>query len=348
MDPRVTELHRRAAARPGVIPLAGGLPADELLPSAALSAVVAEAALHRDALQYGWPEGLPAVRSWIAARLVARGACVDADHVIVTAGAQQALALVAAELPRGTRIAVGRATYPAALSAFADHAIVEHGNADATYVIAGASNPQGVDLLGDALPDGELIVDEAYAELRFDGRVPPPVALRAPHRVWHVGTVSKTLCPGLRIGWLVPPTHRRAFVLERKLAADLQTASLTQVAFARLLEVIDYDGMLVSARRRYAARADRLCSALRRYAPDVRFLDPEGGFSIWVETDDAGDDIDLLAAAIDAGVSLDPGRLFTPAARETVAFRLSFSHAAADALEEGARRIATALRRWRT
>ncbi len=89
MDPRVTELHKRAAARPDVIPLAGGLPADELLPSAALSAVVAEAALHRDALQYGWPEGLAAVRSWIAARLVARGACVDAcvdaDQVIVTA-----------------------------------------------------------------------------------------------------------------------------------------------------------------------------------------------------------------------------------------------------------------------
>ncbi|HZF24879.1 MAG TPA: aminotransferase class I/II-fold pyridoxal phosphate-dependent enzyme [Steroidobacteraceae bacterium] len=159
------------------------------------------------------------------------------------------------------------------------------------------SNPHGVDLLGDAFPDGELIVDEAYAELRFDGRVPPPVAPRAPHRVWHVGTVSKTLCPGLRIGWLVPPPHRRASVLERKLAADLQTASLTQVAFARLLDVIDYDRMLVGARHRYAARADRLCSALRRYAPEVRFRDPEGGFSIWVETDDAGDDIDLLAAA---------------------------------------------------
>src|SRR6266850_6813125 len=77
LDPRVTELHKRAAARPDVIPLAGGLPADELLPSAALSAVVAKSALHRDALQYGWPEGLAAVRSWIASRLVARGACVD-------------------------------------------------------------------------------------------------------------------------------------------------------------------------------------------------------------------------------------------------------------------------------
>src|SRR6266478_2867915 len=162
-------------------------------------------------------------RAWRMRRRMRRRGSGDRHR-----GAQQALALVAAELPRGTRIAVGPSTYPAALSAFADHAIVEHGSADATYVIAGVSNPHGVDLLGDAFPDGELIVDEAYAELRFDGRVPPPVAPRAPHRVWHVGTMSKTLCPGLRIGWLVPPPHRRASVLERKLAADLQTASLTQ------------------------------------------------------------------------------------------------------------------------
>ncbi|MCW5807657.1 MAG: PLP-dependent aminotransferase family protein, partial [Deltaproteobacteria bacterium] len=197
MDPRVVELHRRAAARGDVIPLAGGLPAEELLPRAALAAVIAEAARDPDALQYGWPEGHEVVRAWIARRLRERGMQVDADDVIVTAGAQQALALAAPELAHGA-ISAGAATYPAALDAFAaaDVAVTCDARAAAHYVIPGASNPSGVDLVepvrAELLASACVIADEAYVELRFDGRVPPPLAAAAPDRVWHVGTVSKT------------------------------------------------------------------------------------------------------------------------------------------------------------
>ncbi len=351
MDPRVTRLHERAARCPGLIGFAGGLPADELMPRAGLSAVLAEVVRSTEALQYGWPEGNDAVRTWIAARLAARGVAIEAAHVIITAGAQQALALAAATLP-GSAIRVDAATYPAALDAFRSVGRAPGSAGQATYVIAGVDNPLGVDTVearrAELTGGGVVIVDEAYAELRFDGRVDRPVAADAPDRVWHVGSVSKTLSPGLRIGWLVPPTAHREAVLARKQAADLQTCSLSQVALARLLGVIDYDALLVRARHHYAARAERMMGALRRHLPGVRFREPEGGFSIWVETDDDGDDVALLEAAIAAGASVDPGRMFRATGESSpVAFRISFSHPPAGLIDEGVQRLAAALKAWR-
>jgi 2-aminoadipate transaminase len=356
MDLRVAELHHRAAMRHDVIPLAGGLPADELLPRAALAAVLAQVATLPAALQYSWPEGDECVRAWIARRLGARGLRVEPAHVLVTAGAQQALALVAAELA-GARISVGDATYPAALDAFAVAGALPtaaSAGAGAYYLVTGAANPHGIDLVEPAraalvASGAELVVDEAYAELRFDAHVARPLAADAPDRTWHVGTISKTLCPGLRVGWIVPPARRRDAVLARKHAADLQTSGLSQLALARLLDVLDYDAMLARARHRYAARMARLLEGLRRHAPELRVCEPEGGFSVWCETGERGDDVALLEAALASGVSLDPGHMFRPAdASGPVAFRLSFSFAPIDTLDEGARRIAHAYRSWRS
>ena len=341
MDRSILELHRQAATRPGVIGLAGGLPADELLPRAELARALADVADSRDALQYSWPEGLEPLRAWIAARLRARGASVGAERVIVTAGAQQALA-IAAELVGGT-IAVGDATYAGALDAFrrAGVCVVREGEG-AQYVLAGVSNPHGV--AREARPArgrGATIVDEAYAELRFDGRVPPP---RIGDGVWHVGTLSKTLAPGLRIGWLVPPAAQLAAALELKHASDLQTSTVAQAAAARVLALLDYDALLARARARYAERAARLADALRVHLA-VPFAEPEGGFSIWLETDERGDELALLRAALAEGVVFDPGSLFRPVATDRIAMRLSFSAAPIDQLAEGARRLAHVLTR---
>lgn len=356
MDPRILALHKAAAARDGMIGLAGGLPAGELVPRDALAAALAEVSAARgpeDALQYGWPEGDAELRAWIAGRLAARGASIDPERVIVTAGAQQALALVGKALG-GARIAVGDATYPAAICAFeaAGAVVVERGG-DAAYAITGASNPHGVERVDRAaLLGGEsvIVADEAYAELRFDGRTPRPLCADAPDRTWHIGTISKTLCPGLRVGWLVPPPGAHQAVLELKHAADLQTASLSQAALARLLGTIDYDDVVARARRFYAERCARLIEALRRYLPEAAFVEPEGGFSIWVETGEGGDDIALLEAAIEEGVVFDPGSAFRPGAgarggdtERPLALRLSYSNAAPELYVEGARRLGRAL-----
>jgi 2-aminoadipate transaminase len=338
VDPRIVELQKQAAERKDVIGLAGGLPADELLPREQMARALAEITASReDALQYGWPEGVEQLRTWIAQRLATRGGSVDPGRVIITAGAQQALSIVGA-LFSDRAIAVGQATYPAAIEAFTAGGarVVDHGG-EARYLIAGVSNPQGVP--GDERVGGVLIVDEAYAELRFDGRLPPLLMSDAPDRVWHIGTISKTLAPGLRVGWLVPPESDHAAALEIKHAADLQTASLSQAALARFLSNFDYDAHVAKARAVYAQRAAAMVEGLRRHAPALTFHEPQGGFSIWIETDVKGDEIALVEAALAEGVMVDPGNEFRPTPSEQLAFRISYSHATPHQLDEGARRV---------
>jgi 2-aminoadipate transaminase len=346
VDPRFVELQKEAAERKDVIGLAGGLPADELLPRETMARALAEVTASReDALQYGWPEGVEQLRRWIATRLAARGARVDPERIIITAGAQQALSIVG-QLCKGKAIAVGDATYPAAIQAFvkAGARVVERGG-DARYVIAGVSNPHGV-ARDDVDGYRTLIVDEAYAELRFDGTLPRLFLADAPDRVFHIGTISKTLAPGLRVGWLVPPEHAHAAALDIKHAVDLQTASISQAALARFLTAFDYDAHVQKARAAYARRASALGDALRHHIPALTFREPEGGFSIWIETDATGDEVRLLKCALAEGVMIDSGSEFRPAPDERIAFRLSFSHVKPEQLDEGARRIARMWQRF--
>jgi 2-aminoadipate transaminase len=394
MDRLVVAMHKAASEQRDMIGLAGGLPAFELMPRELLGEVLAEVARgDEDAVQYGWPEGLRSLREWIAARLSQRIAlpdgsreepmdrAIDPDRVIITAGAQQALSLIAMA-HRGARIAVGDATYPSAIAAFEragvevvsrapgalprrlvslespaiSYAIESSRNVRSTelahYIMPGCSNPAGIDLVEPRrshwLASGALITDEAYSELRFDGEISRPLCADAPDRVWHVGTLSKTVCPGLRVGWLVPPQRDHDQLLQLKEAADLQAASITQVAAARLLARMDYDRHLERIRAAYRERAARLCDALAVEMPYARFVEPQGGFAVWVELDEDGDDIGLLEEAIDQGTSIDPGRLFRPRDfHGPVSFRASFSSAPIGRIAEGVQRLARAVALWR-
>lgn len=354
VEKRIDRLQRMAAARPSVIGMGGGLPAGPLFPRAPLARAFVRAMREpaASALQYAWPEGRERLRGWIAERLRARGATVSAAEVIVTSGAQQALAIAAQLLiRRGDGIGVDPETYPAALDLFRTRGARPRAGLDgvrAFYAMPVIGNPRSramspaarAALLATTLP---IIEDDAYAELRFDGRVPAPLLAADRARVWHVGTFSKTLCPGLRVGWLVPPPAWLERALEVKHATDLQSSSLGQTILELFLEGDDFEARLVRARRFYRARAARLVRALRRELPGWRCDEPEGGFAVYLESDEPGDDRTLLEVATEAGVSFDPGRIFRPDdAAAPLCLRLCFSFVGAAELEEGARRLARA------
>jgi len=356
VDPRIDKLQRISAAKRGLLCLAGGLPAEDLFPKKLLADAFV-AAIQKPgspALQYGWPEGSEGLRGWIARRLASRGAPVTPDDVIVTSGAQQALAIATTLLaPREVHVGVDAETYPGALDLFRSRGAMPTASAAASdvdwhYVVPGSSNPRGLALPPERrralLASGKpLVVDEAYAELRFDGILDAPLLAEAPDRVYHVGTFSKTLCPGLRVGWLVVPRSAREEALRIKREDDLQAGSLGQAVLEAYLARDDYEARLVRARKTYASRAARLVRALRRELPGVfRFAEPEGGFAVFVESDlEHVDEARALSLATAAGVSFDPGSMFrADGATAPFGMRLSCSSLSGEAIDEGVRRLA--------
>jgi 2-aminoadipate transaminase len=349
----IDRLQRKSAAEPTVLSLAGGLPAPDLFPRQIIASACVAVLEHSGcaALQYGWPEGDPELRSWVSRRLQARGATVQAEDVVITSGAQQAIALsIDALLEPGGTIHVDAESYPSALDLFRARGLKLTTSlaAEAAYVMPGVSNPRGTDLAPDKLEallrsNLPILADEAYSELRFDGRAAPLLLARAGERTFHIGTFSKTLCPGFRIGWLVPPRAYREKVLRLKADADLQANSLSQSILSETLRTWDYDAHLARARNEYARRAERLLRALRRHLPAFRVQPAEGGFSLFLEADRAGDDTRFLAAAIEEGVSFDPGRSFR--AHDTGApltLRLCHSNLRVGVIDEAVRRLARA------
>lgn len=334
-----------------MLALSGGLPAEETFPVQALATALA--AIGPADLQYEWPEGRLELRRFIAKRLCARGAEVAAEDVIITNGAQQAIDLALSLCSgAGDAIAVPPACYPAGLDLFRSRHVTpvhELLAATAVYSMPLVANPTGLplsgegraELLASSLP---LIEDDAYAELRFDRLTAAPLLAAAPDRVFHVGTLSKTLCPGLRIGWLVVPPAERDNARREKQRSDLQANTLTQAIVEKYLEHVDFDERLDSLASFYAERCEALTDALRRKLPSVRFRDPAGGFSLWVEADEPADDARFLATAARHGVSVDPGGPFRASPREQpLAFRLAFSSLAPSAMAEAVGRLAEAL-----
>lgn len=347
----------------GVLSLGGGLPASELLPLketfAAANADLSSGVLTQDALQYGWPEGDLVLRKWVADRLKARGDATDPDDIIITDGAQQALSLVSNLLPEGTRIAVDELIYPMAKKALleAGHVLV-HPNeqAEMWYLMDGVSNPDGIDHVGprrDALLTygRDLIVDEAYVDLRFDGKVPRPLCADAVNRVWHIGSVSKVVGPGFRVGWLIPPENRRKDVIAHRSVDHLQTGSLAQAMLACWLRHNDYDNQVCRARKLYSERAAHLTGLLRS-KDELRgwqFKSPEGGLTLWVETDLEGDEVEFMEHAYKYGIGVDPGSIYRPfrLVSRHIELRLGFSNLSFSQLNDAVGRLADAVRNFK-
>jgi 2-aminoadipate transaminase len=193
-----------------------------------------------------------------------------------------------------------------------------------------------------------LIEDDAYADILFRGGPSRPLLAEAPESVFHVGTFSKSLCPGLRVGWLVTPKRFRDQALEVKRESDLQANSLAQAILEAFFGHHDFDARVARACHRYGRRAARLAEALHRYLPEWSFDEPQGGFSIWVDTGEPGDDVALLERAVASGTSFDPGSMFRVAPSSTLALRLCYSCLDEAHIEDGVKRLRKAWRARRS
>jgi 2-aminoadipate transaminase len=371
------------ATRPGMISLAGGLPAAELFDVDGLRAAALEAldAAPATALQYGMTEGQPALRAALVAHLAARGIATDADALVVTTGSQQGLDLVArALLDAGDTVVVERPAYLAALQALslcgprfasigvdddggrvAELAALEGGPAPKlVYVVPNFANPSGASMSATrrlelarwaARNQVFVLEDDPYGALRTHGEpIPSLVALArevpgASRWVGQASTLSKTVAPGLRVGWLLLPPWLREAVVRIKQAADLHTSSFAQEVAARYLASGRLPAQLDRIRAEYARRRDALAQALREAFGDrLAFALPDGGMFVWGRFADGTDTRALLPLALERDTMFVPGDAFYVDAPDPATLRLNFSAAPPDRLREGVRRLAAAHR----
>jgi len=368
----------KVAERPEVISFAGGLPAPELFPVEEISRAVQEvlASQGGPALQYGVTEGYVPLREWIAARLRARGTASSSEQVLITTGSQQGIDLVAKLfLDPGDAVAVEAPTYVAALQAFAAYeadllevpgddggmdvdaleVLLQRRRVKLIYVIPDFQNPRGTTLEGArrrrlvelARHHGAFILeDDPYGELRFRGAPEVPLSAIGPDHVIRLGTFSKTLAPGLRIGWLHAPVEVVRRIAIAKQSADLHTPTLTQRAAAQLLKTFDYAGHLARIRRSYGERCDAMLAALELELPaGARWTRPDGGLFLWLELPPRVTDRALFRHAIARNVAVVPGSAFYarrgPGRDRFV--RLNFSNQTVARIGEGVRRLASAM-----
>lgn len=361
-------------ARPEVISFAGGLPAPELFDVDGWRAAFAEALgqTARTNLQYAPTEGDPALRAAVAARLTARGLPTTGADLLVTTGSQQALTLVAAVLlTPGATVAVEEPTYLAALqcfqlagarlvpvasdeqgmdpSALAD--VITRERPTLVYLVPNFANPSGRTLPEArrreiaALADRHgvwLVEDDPYGELRYRGEPQPPLASFS-DRVLHLGTLSKTGAPGLRIGWLRGPADLLSTAVIAKQAADLHTSTLDQAAAAHYLATADLDGHVHHLRAAYAERRDTMIAALPGTVPaGTRWTDPDGGMFVWLRLPGDLDSARILKHALSHDVAFVPGAPFFATTPDHATFRMSFSTNTPAEVVEGLRRLRTA------
>lgn len=358
----------KVAEQPEVLSFAGGLPAPELFPVEAFAEAFADVLGRegRQALQYGVSEGHLPLRDWIAARLSRRGLGTAVDQLLVTHGSQQGIDLVGRVLlDPGDRVVVESPTYLAALQAFATYeaelvptpsdaqgvclepleALLKAARPALIYLVPDFQNPTGASLATErrqrlvALARRHhvpVVEDDPYSELRFEGVATPSLAALDDDWVIQLGTFSKTLAPGLRLGWVRASQGLLAQLTVLKQATDLHTSTLSQRAVSRLLTTFDYEGHLERLRSVYRARALAMDRALQRSMPaGTRWLRPQGGLFFWVELPRGVRDDDVFGAALKRGVAVVPGHPFFARGDDHGHLRLNFSNRTEALIEQG-------------
>jgi 2-aminoadipate transaminase len=369
----------KVTERPDVLSFAGGLPAPEAFPVEAMARAHADVFAREGAaaLQYGPTEGHSPLRAWVAQRMTSRGLRATPEQVLITAGSQQGIDLVGKTLlDPGDLVAVEAPSYLAALQSFSTYearfavvgsdehgmrvdeleALLRHARVKLIYAVPTFQNPRGTTLSLErrerlarlAREHGVTVLeDDPYGELRYRGQPLPPVAgldKRAP--VIHLGSFSKTLAPGLRLGYAVADERTIRALTIAKQAADLHSGQLAQIATARLLSTFDYDAHLAKLCALYGARLDAMLAAVARSLPrGSTWTEPEGGLFVWAKLPAGFDAQDLLQQAMLERVAFVPGAPFYPRDPERSTLRLNFSNRPPELIAEGIARLGACAQR---
>jgi 2-aminoadipate transaminase len=340
----------------------------------------------RQALQYSTTEGYRPLREMIARHTTRYGIRVEPDNILITSGSQQALDLIGKIfINPGDRPLVEKPTYVGALQAWHAYqaeyltiALDDQGlQTDALeaalragpkfmYVLPNFHNPAGVTL---ALERRQrvvelagrygvpLIEDDPYGQLRYEGEhLPPLVVLDGqlqtlsgmPYsgNVVYLSTFSKTLAPGLRLGWVVAPTDVIQRLVQAKQGADLHTSTFAQMVAFEVARGGFLDRHVRCIRSVYRERRDAMLTALQQYCPShVHWTTPQGGLFLWVTLPEPMDAAEILQAAIAENVAFVPGSAFFADGTGRNTFRLNFSNASPARIKEGIKRLGAVLER---
>jgi 2-aminoadipate transaminase len=373
----VTQTFLSAGLIPGLINMAGGLPDPQTWPVAELAELAQRAVADhpRDALAYAPIEGLPALRDLIAARFSAPGLALSRENVLITTGGMQGLDLIGKVLlEEGQAIAAQSPAYLGALDAWKPRRptyrpmqleaaefdpVAAFDGAQFAYTVPNFSNPTGrlvpLDqrraLVTAAHATGTwLVEDDPYGTLHYDATpLPRLLTLAATGGAYdgpviYLGTLSKELAPGFRVGWVIAaPAMIRALVMAKQ-SADMSTPGLSQRitldAFASGLT----DRVLPATLTLYRARRDALCAAMQTHLADLfTWEKPSGGMFVWATARDPQLNTDrLLRVALQHGVCITPSSVFDPEGRNRRAIRINFTLNDPKTLAEGVVRLAAA------
>ena len=362
----------KVTERPGIISFAGGLPSPKTFPVAEFAAAC-EKVLREDgkgALQYAASEGYGPLREIVAAGLPWN---VEPAQVLITTGSQQALDLIGKVLiDKDSKVLVETPTYLGALQAFApmepnvvgvasdDHGVdlddlaAKAAGARFLYVLPNFQNPTGRTMLEArraalieraerlGLP---LVEDNPYGDLWFDAPPPAPLTGRNPEGCIYMGSFSKVLAPGLRLGYVIAPKAMMPKLLQAKQAADLHSPSFNQ----RMVVAVMQDGFLArhvpTIRTLYKAQRDAMLAALTREMPaGVTWNTPDGGMFLWARLPEGVHAVDLLPKAVEQGVAFVPGSAFYAGNADPRTIRLSFVTASVEQINIGIKALAEAIK----
>ncbi len=379
MNPSVIREILKITERPGIISFAGGLPSSKTFPVAEFEAACAKV-LKDDpagALQYAASEGYGPLREQVAAMLPWH---VDPAQVLITTGSQQGLDLVAKVLiDADSKILVESPTYLGAVMAFIpmepnvvsvasdDHGVVIDDLSDKAqdarflYVLPNFQNPTGrtmpearrAALSALATERGlPLIEDNPYGDLWFDTPPPTPLTARNPDGCIYLGSFSKVLAPGLRLGFLVVPKAVYPKLLQAKQAADLHSPGFNQRMVAEVMKDGFLDRHVPTIRALYKSQRDAMLEALAQHFPNANdqpdqsltWNTPAGGMFLWARLPKGMNAVDLLPFAVEKGVAFVPGAPFYADHGDERTLRLSFVTPSVEEIHRGVAALATAIK----